>query len=90
MVQDDPVVDWDTMFSRGMDPDVADPTQCHSRPATPKKWPSKQETIAYALGVSMWHDVLLEVSQSAPMLQVIFKAAAPIFPVDTRHASFGA
>ena len=37
----------DEMMSRGIDPDVADPTHCHSHPDVPDKWPSRQELRAY-------------------------------------------
>ena len=37
----------DEMMSRGIDPDVADPTHCHSHPDVPDKWPSRQELCAY-------------------------------------------
>lgn len=37
----------DEMMSRGIDPDVADPTHCHSHPDVPDQWPSRQELRAY-------------------------------------------
>jgi hypothetical protein len=37
----------DEMMSRGIDPDVADPTHCHSHPDVPDKWPSRQELRVY-------------------------------------------
>uniref|UniRef100_A0A0D6QRR4 Sulfatase-modifying factor enzyme domain-containing protein n=1 Tax=Araucaria cunninghamii TaxID=56994 RepID=A0A0D6QRR4_ARACU len=39
--------EMDTMFSRGMDPNVLDPSQCHSHPQVPSKWPSKEVVINY-------------------------------------------
>ena len=33
----------DEMLSRGIDPDVADPSKCHSHPEVPKRWPSRPE-----------------------------------------------
>ena len=43
---------WDDMFSRGIDPDVSDPTQCHSHPEAPQQWPHKEKVIQYTLQVS--------------------------------------
>lgn len=39
--------DMETMFSRGIDPIVTDPSRCHSHPETPPEWPSKEETISF-------------------------------------------
>jgi len=33
-------VGFDTIFERGLDPDVDDPTKCHSHSPAPKTWPS--------------------------------------------------
>lgn len=38
---------WDILFSRGMDPDVEDPEQCHDHPAAPEKWPTWPEVMSY-------------------------------------------
>lgn len=35
------------MFSRGIDPDVCDPSQCHHHPEAPEIWPGKDEIINY-------------------------------------------
>jgi hypothetical protein len=42
-----PQTRMDEMMSRGIDPDVADPSHCHSHPDVPDKWPSRQELCAY-------------------------------------------
>ena len=34
------------MLSRGIDPDVADPSKCHSHPEVPTRWPSHRELQA--------------------------------------------
>ena len=39
--------DLDTMFSRGIDPDVDDPNKCHSHPQAPPAWPPKQDIVSY-------------------------------------------
>ncbi|OAE24418.1 hypothetical protein AXG93_4530s1200 [Marchantia polymorpha subsp. ruderalis] len=44
---DEPAEDIDIMFSRGMDPLILDPSQCHSRPETPAEWPSRDQIVAY-------------------------------------------
>ena len=37
----------DTMLSRGIDPLVLDPSQCHSHPEIPQTWPTKAELEFY-------------------------------------------
>jgi hypothetical protein len=41
----------DIMLSRGIDPNVLDPTRCHSHPDVPATWPSKQELLDYVAQV---------------------------------------
>jgi len=41
----------DVTFSRGIDPDVEDPSKCHDHPAVPPTWPSKQQLLAYVADV---------------------------------------
>ncbi len=38
---------FDDLFSRGIDPDVDDPTRCHDHPDVPDRWPSVGEVLAY-------------------------------------------
>ena len=38
---------FDELFSRGIDPDVDDPTQCHVHPDVPDTWPALDEVFAY-------------------------------------------
>ena len=38
---------FDDLFSRGIDPDVDDPTRCHDHPEVPDRWPALEEVIAY-------------------------------------------
>ena len=38
---------FDDLFSRGIDPDVDDPTHCHDHPEVPDQWPAVPEVIAY-------------------------------------------
>src|SRR5262249_27124052 len=38
---------FDDLFSRGIDPDVEDPTQCHDHPNVPDRWPTLEEVLAY-------------------------------------------
>ena len=40
----------DEMLSRGIDPDLGDPSRCHAHPAPPPAWPSEAELRAYAAG----------------------------------------
>lgn len=35
------------MFSRGIDPDMVDPTKCHSHPEVPPEWPSRADIESY-------------------------------------------
>jgi ergothioneine biosynthesis protein EgtB len=38
---------FDDLFSRGIDPDVDDPTRCHDHPEVPDRWPSVAEVLVY-------------------------------------------
>src|SRR5712671_5005035 len=38
---------FDELFSRGIDPDVDDPTHCHDHPDVPATWPAVPEVLAY-------------------------------------------
>jgi ergothioneine biosynthesis protein EgtB len=38
---------FDDLFSRGIDPDVDDPTRCHDHPDIPDRWPSVPEVLVY-------------------------------------------
>jgi ergothioneine biosynthesis protein EgtB len=38
---------FDELFSRGIDPDVDDPTHCHDHPGVPESWPALAEVLAY-------------------------------------------
>jgi ergothioneine biosynthesis protein EgtB len=42
-----PAPAFDEMFSRGIDPDVDHPEQCHEHPAVPERWPDVDEVLAY-------------------------------------------
>lgn len=37
----------DIMFSRGIDPNVVDPSKCHSHPEVPPEWPTREEIEGY-------------------------------------------
>lgn len=43
----------DNVFSRGMDPDVLDPSHCHGHPAVPLNWPSREALINYVTRTRM-------------------------------------
>lgn len=47
LLPDEPSSPTDIMFSRGIDPNVVDPTKCHSHPEVPTEWPSREEIEAY-------------------------------------------
>ena len=38
---------FDEIFSRGIDPDVDDPAQCHDHPEVPDLWPAVEDVLAY-------------------------------------------
>ncbi|KAH7372601.1 hypothetical protein KP509_17G012400 [Ceratopteris richardii] len=40
-------MEMDLIFSRGIDPCVLDPSQCHRHPKPPPEWPSKESICAY-------------------------------------------
>ena len=37
----------DDMYSRGIDPNMADPSKCHSHPDVPPQWPPQPNVQAY-------------------------------------------
>lgn len=39
----------DIMLSRGVDPNVLDPSQCHTHPEVPDEWPSQEEMQRYVV-----------------------------------------
>lgn len=43
----EPSTPTDIMFSRGIDPNVVDPTKCHSHPEVPQEWPTREDIEAY-------------------------------------------
>ncbi|KAL3696043.1 hypothetical protein R1sor_010119 [Riccia sorocarpa] len=45
---EEPVGEFDCMFSRGVDPNVLDPSECHSHPAVPEQWPERDAIVSYA------------------------------------------
>ena len=48
MAQEEPASKLDVMFSRGIDPDVSDPSKCHNHPDAPQEWPTKDQIVRYA------------------------------------------
>jgi ergothioneine biosynthesis protein EgtB len=38
---------FDDLFSRGIDPDVDDPTRCHDHPDVPDQWPASPAVLGY-------------------------------------------
>ena len=40
--------EMDQMYSRGIDPILADPSKCHSHPDAPPEWPPQHQVQAYA------------------------------------------
>jgi len=46
-MQEEETGGYDVMFSRGIDPDVADPSKCHSHPEAPQKWPTQSQILQY-------------------------------------------
>ena len=49
---------FDELFSRGIDPDVDDPTRCHDHPDVPDRWPAVGEVLAYRDGAPLPFSVL--------------------------------
>ncbi|KAG0583912.1 hypothetical protein KC19_3G171100 [Ceratodon purpureus] len=47
LLPNDPPSPTDIMFSRGIDPNVVDPTKCHAHPEVPHEWPSRGEIERY-------------------------------------------
>ncbi|GLJ19812.1 hypothetical protein SUGI_0358950 [Cryptomeria japonica] len=42
MIENQEESELDTIYSRGIDPNVLDPSHCHSHPVIPSTWPSKE------------------------------------------------
>ncbi|KAL2621691.1 hypothetical protein R1flu_001896 [Riccia fluitans] len=57
---EEPVEKFDIMFSRGIDPHVLDPSQCHSHPQVPPTWPERDEISSY---VNATRDKILKALQ---------------------------
>src|SRR5882724_8685992 len=58
---------FDELFSRGIDPDVDDPTHCHAHPEVPDSWPPLAEVLAYRDRVrAVLLDSVDAVSERAP------------------------
>lgn len=45
--------EMDDMYSRGIDPNIADPSKCHSHPDVPPQWPPKPKVQAYVQRVGV-------------------------------------
>lgn len=43
-----PGQEFQDIFQRGIDPDVDDPTQCHSHSTVPDSWPELEEILSYS------------------------------------------
>lgn len=43
----------DITLSRGVDPNVLDPSKCHLHPAIPATWPSQQHLLEYVAEVCL-------------------------------------
>ncbi len=63
----------DDMFSRGIDPDVDNPEQCHDHPEIPDRWPELETVLAYRdrvrAAVLASLDAVAERSSADPMAQ---------------------
>lgn len=44
----------DDMYSRGIDPNMADPSKCHSHPDVPPQWPPQLKVQAYVQTVGVF------------------------------------
>ncbi|GJQ13236.1 hypothetical protein GpartN1_g5027.t1 [Galdieria partita] len=73
--QFEPVFDY--IFERGIDPDVDDPTQCHSHPEFPDTWPSKVQVCQYkqkVRSILLSQSVLSQVEKKCPhIVQLVFE-----------------
>lgn len=47
LLHNDPQTETDVMFSRGMDPNMVDPSICHPHPKVPLEWPARSEIETY-------------------------------------------
>ena len=48
MLPAQPASAMETLFSRGIDPSVLDPSMCHSHPDVPEEWPSREAIVTFA------------------------------------------
>lgn len=60
------------MFSRGIDPNVVDPSQCHSHPEVPQEWPSRGEIERYVTHVRTKLITALGSKESPPARLLVF------------------
>ena len=49
----------DDMYSRGIDPSMADPSKCHSHPDVPPQWPPQPKVQAYVQTVCILAALLM-------------------------------
>ncbi len=62
----------DEMYSRGIDPNMADPTKCHSHPDVPPQWPAQPQVQAYVQKVPVSYLWLLIVHGFFVSLEISF------------------
>lgn len=59
------------IFERGMDPDIDDPTKCHSHSIIPDKWPAIEEILEYQTRVRQRIRLLLQKPLSKRLQRVL-------------------
>ena len=52
----------DDTYSRGIDPNMADPSKCHSHPDVPPQWPPQPKVQAYVQQVCILLTVFIALS----------------------------
>lgn len=59
----------DNVFSRGIDPDVLEPSHCHGHPPVPSNWPSKETLINYVRRTRMM--ILKEIAKGKVSTRIL-------------------
>lgn len=71
LLTNEPPAPMDITFSRGIDPNVVDPTKCHSHPEVPTEWPSRGEIEIYVQKTRAKLLAALAANQISPRLAIL-------------------
>lgn len=80
----EPDTSLDITLSRGIDPNVADPTKCHPHPGVPTIWPSKRRLLEYVaqVGMGVWTGQAGRARELLAVPAAVWCSLAVVRPVD--------